>query len=104
MHFTKILFFSLLCLLFYSNFTTEQSFDFDAMDEAMIATGVDAKIEIKNPSRFELLLRRIADPILTVCIRSYMSLKKRYTRIIAFFKTYNKNTINDNNNNEKIKQ
>jgi len=78
-----------LSLFLYTNLLAQEpvEFDFDAMDNAMIETGLDEKIQIKTPSRFEMALRRIADPILFFFFRSYTYLKERYTNTITAIKT-----------------
>ena len=100
------LLFIFLSLFLYTNLIAQEpiEFDFDAMDNAMIETGLDQKIEIRIPSRFEMALRRIADPVLFFFFRSYSYLKERYTRTVTAIKTvfnrrFRKTSNYDENNN-----
>lgn len=60
--------------------TTQASeIDFDAMDNAMVATGIDKDIKPRDPSWLELKVRRLADPIVVALSRCYMRLSKSST-------------------------
>ncbi len=84
----KQLLFIVISFFLYTNLIAQEApeFDFDAMENAMVETGLDQTIQTHVPSRLEMALRRIADPILYFFLRSYNYVKERYTRTITALK------------------
>lgn len=95
------LFFILMSFFLYpTSGAQEAEFDFDAMENAMVETGLDQTIQTRIPSRLEMALRRIADPILFFFIRSYTYVKERYTRTITALKRVFNRRFRQTNENE----
>ena len=105
MHIARKLFFSLLYFFCFTTCVAENQsnvdFDFDAMDTALTESGIEQTIHAKAPSRIEVLLKRLAAPIIVRCINGYSYLKEKNLRIVALMKTVFKRKTREKNHEQQ---